>query len=245
MRLAAEQRLKYNHEDADTIQELISGEPLTKLRSRHESGEGIEGRVQQWHAITDPDLVGRREHTTSLSTADREGNMVCLTQSLGSIYGSGVVIPDTGICMNNFLNWTDLDPASPNRVSAGGRLAMCLAPSISTKDSKPVLSLGTPGSYGILQTQAQAMVQYVNYGLPLNEAIDAPRARLWDGNLVHIESRIKSDVVDELRRRGHSIDVVDAYTRVVGGIQAIQRDPDSGALTGSADLRRDGYAAAP
>ena len=77
---------------------------------------------------------------------------------------------------------------------------MCMAPSIATRDGAPVLALGTPGSYGILQTQAQALVQHVDFGLPLQEAIEAPRARLWDGPLVQVESRIAAGVIAELKR---------------------------------------------
>ena len=106
-------------------------------------------------------------HTTSFSIADSDGNVVCLTQSLGSVFGSGVVVPGTGLCLNNFLYWADVNPDSPNRVTPGGPLPMCMAPSIVTKDDAPVLALGTPGSYGILQTQPQALVQYLDFGLPL------------------------------------------------------------------------------
>jgi gamma-glutamyltranspeptidase/glutathione hydrolase len=245
VRLAGEQRICHNQAPIGTIIELLAGSSLEHLRRRHQSGEGRQGRVQQWHAITDPALVGKGEYTTSLSTADADGNMVCITQSLGSIYGSGVVVPNTGICLNNFLNWTDLDPRSRNFVGPGERMAMCLAPTISTRAGEPVLALGTPGSYGILHTQLQTMVQYLEFGLPLQQAIDAPRARLWDGNLAHVESRIDQAVIDALVACGHDVTTVEPFTRVVGGMQAIERNPVTGALTGAADSRRDGYAAAP
>jgi gamma-glutamyltranspeptidase / glutathione hydrolase len=70
-----------------------------------------------------------------------------------------------------------------------------MAPTLATRDGVPVLALGTPGSYGILQTQAQAYVQYVDFGLPLQDAIEAPRARLWDRTLVQVEGRIAPAVV--------------------------------------------------
>lgn len=245
IRLAAEARIQNNQGSADTIADLLSGNALQELRQRHRNGDGCTGRTQQWTPITDPELVGRREHTTSLSTADAQGNMVCITQSLGSIYGSGVVIPDTGICMNNFMNWSDLDPQSPNQARAGAPLSMCLAPSLATKDSQPVLALGTPGSYGILQSQVQVLVQHLDYNLPLNAAIDAPRARLWDGNLTYLEERFSAETIAQLRTGGHNIKLVDPYTRVVGGVQAVARNPQTGALLGAADARRDGYAAAP
>ena len=171
--------------------------------------------------------------------------MVCITQSLGSMYGSGVVIPGTGVCMNNFLNWTDLDPASPNHPRPGQPMAMCLAPSVSTRDGEAVLALGTPGSYGILHTQVQALAQFVDFDLPLQQAIEAPRARLWDGRRISVEARIAPEVTAELSARGHLVETVAPWTRKVGGMQGIERRPDTGALIGAADPRRDGYAAAP
>ena len=91
----------------------------------------------------------------------------------------------------------------------------------------------------------QALVQYLDFGLELQAAIEAPRARLWDGRLVHAESRIAFEVLATLRNIGHDVRAVDPWTLKVGGMQAIERDAGSGRLTGAADPRRDGYAAAP
>jgi gamma-glutamyltranspeptidase/glutathione hydrolase len=245
VRLAAEERIRRNRCTPAAAAALLDGAALEALRDRHRRGEGLEGRTQQHRPITDPALLGRREYTTSLSVADDAGNMVCITQSLGSIYGSGVVIPGTGVCMNNFLNWTDLDPDSPNHPHPGEPMAMCLAPAIATRDGEPVLALGTPGSYGILHTQVQALVQYLDFGLSLQRAVEAPRARLWDGRRIQVESRVAPQVIDRLRALGHGVEPTDPWTRKVGGMQAVERDPATGVLTGAADPRRDGYAAAP
>jgi len=118
-----------------------------------------------------------------------------------------------------------------------------MAPSISLRHGKPVLALGTPGSYGILQTQAQAMVQYLDYRLALQEAIEAPRARLWDGRLVEPEARVEATVLTALAERGHKIQPGGTWTMRVGGMQAIALDAASGLLTGACDPRRDGYVA--
>jgi gamma-glutamyltranspeptidase/glutathione hydrolase len=118
-----------------------------------------------------------------------------------------------------------------------------MAPSISTRDGVPELALGTPGSYGILQTQAQALVHYTDFTLPLQHAIEAPRMRLWDGNKVELENRIDATVVAGLRGMGHDASAFSTpWTMRVGGLQAIQRDAGTGLLTGAADPRRDGYA---
>ncbi len=193
----------------------------------------VVGPTEQW---TPPANGG---HTTSFSIADKHGNMVCVTQSLGSVFGSGVVVPGTGICLNNFLYWADVTPGSPNRVKQGDAMPICVAPSIVTENDKPVLALGTPGSYGILQTQAQAMVQYVDFGLPIQQAIEAPRARLTDGRAVLLESRVESAVRDELRRRGHDLSAGPEWTIKVGGMQAVA--VKDGTFTGGCDPRRDGY----
>jgi gamma-glutamyltranspeptidase/glutathione hydrolase len=167
-----------------------------------------------------------------------------VTQSLGSPFGSGVVVPGTGVCLNNFLYWAEVNPKSPNRTPPGAELPICMAPTLATRDGVPVLALGTPGSYGILQTQAQAYVQHVDFGLPLQDAIEAPRARLWDGTFVQVEGRVPAAVVAELQRRGHDAQSFVDWTMKVGGMQAVAVDPLTGVMTGAADPRRDGYAVA-
>jgi len=104
-----------------------------------------------------------------------------------------------------------------------------------------VMALGTPGSYGILQTQPQAFVQYVDFGLPIQQAIEAPRGRLTDGPDVLLESRLTADVQSELRKRGHNVTSGPDWTMKVGGMQGVAIDPATGIMTGGCDPRRDGY----
>jgi gamma-glutamyltranspeptidase / glutathione hydrolase len=205
------------------------------------NGKPLDGPTEQW--LTPQPVNLNKEHTTSMSIADREGNVVCITQSLGGAFGCGVVVPGTGICLNNFLYWGEVDVRGKNPLKPGQSLALPIAPSISTKDGKPVLSLGTPGSYGICQTQPQAVVQYKDFGLGLQDAIEAPRARLWDGQKVQAENRLAATTVEALRARGHDIEMVEPFTMIVGGMQAVAIDPQTGAMTGAADPRRDSYAA--
>jgi len=120
-------------------------------------------------------------------------------------------------------------------------MPVCVAPSIVTQDDRPVLALGTPGSYGILQTQPQAFVQYVDFGLPLQQAIEAPRGRLTDGRDVLLEARLAPDVQAELRKRGHNVTTGPDWTMKVGGMQGVAVDRETGVLTGGCDPRRDSY----
>jgi gamma-glutamyltranspeptidase/glutathione hydrolase len=240
VRLAAGQRIAHNYPTPEKLAEILSDKAVAVLRSRLADGKPITGPTEQWTPTPGEDPG----HTTSFSIGDREGNLICVTQSLGAPFGSGVVVPGTGLCLNNFLYWTDVQKQSPNLTKPGAALPICMAPSISLADGEPVLALGTPGSYGILQTQAQAMVQHIAYGEPLQDAIEAPRARLWDGRHVQIENRIGEEVIAALRSRGHDAERLSVgWTMKVGGMQAVRRDPASGALTGAADPRRDGYVA--
>ena len=242
IRLAAGERIANNFPTPTTLAHLLSDARVEELRARVRDGQPIEGPTEQWLAL--PSAAPRKEHhTTSFSIADRDGNVICITQSLGSPFGSGVVVPGTGLLLNNFLYWADINPASPNRTKPGCALPICMAPSLSLRHDQPVLALGTPGSYGILQTQVQALVQYLDFGLPLQQAIEEPRARLWDGRTVEPESRFDPAVLDALGRRGHAIQPGGAWTMRVGGIQAVAIDPATGLMTGACDPRRDGYVA--
>ena len=242
IRVAAGIRILNNNRSPKDILELMTENSVEPLREKVLNPSPIIGLTEQYEPNLDPSLAEARSHTTSISVADRQGNMVCLTQSLGSPWGSSLVIPGTGVCMNNFMNWGDLYPESPNYLLGGKRWAMCLSPSISMRGDHPVLALGTPGSYGIMQTQTQALVHHVDFGLNLREAIEAPRARLFDGQRVVLEDRINSDVIDGLRLKGHEIETPGPFTMQCGGMQAVGRDPLNGALTGAADPRRDGIA---
>src|SRR5262249_60430061 len=130
--------------------------PGARLGAGGRAGTPIDGQAEQ-SAVAQPVALAE-QHTTSFSIADRDGNAVCVTQSLGSPFGCGVVIPEHGICLNNFLYWGEAAAGTPNQLSPGAPLALPLAPSIATRDGEPVLVLGTPGSYGICQTQTQLMV---------------------------------------------------------------------------------------
>ena len=241
VRLAAMRRIAQDSPSAEDLDVILSDESVAKLRARVADGTPIAGQVEQW---ADPIGKPPEQHTTSLSVADRAGNLVCITQSLGAKFGCGVVVPGTGVCLNNALYWGEHDPRATNALLPGRMLTSPMAPSVATRGRDvPVLALGTPGSYGICQTQPQALVQYVDFGLSLQDAIDAPRARLWDASRVTAESRIAPDVLEALRARGHEIEAPQAWTMQVGGMQAVAINPATRILTGAADPRRDGYVA--
>ena len=236
IRLAAGDRIAHNFADMKKVADLLGEARVAALRSRVRDGAPITGPTEQWTPAPKAE-----HHTTSMSVGDADGNLVCLTNSIGSPYGSGVIVPGTGLTLNNFLFWADVQQGSPNRTRPGAALPMCMAPTISTREGQAVLALGTPGSYGILQTQVQALVQYVDFGHGLQDAIEQPRTRLWDGRAIEPETRLPRFVLDELRRRGHEIIEGAPWTMKVGGMHGVARDPATGMLTGGCDPRRDGY----
>ncbi len=157
IRLAAGTRIAHNNPSAERLAALMSDAAVQGQRKRVRDGRPIDGPTEQF-------VGSMHQHTTSFSVADGEGNVVCITQSLGAKFGCGVVVPGYGVCLNNFLYWGEVDPRGPNALRPGGPLALPMAPSIATRNGRPVLALGTPGSYGICQTQPQALIQHVDFG---------------------------------------------------------------------------------
>jgi gamma-glutamyltranspeptidase/glutathione hydrolase len=185
-----------------------------------------------------------REHTTHFAVADGDGTVVTVTQTLGSPFGSGVMVPGTGMLLNNLLMWADLEPGSPAALRAGAPMQTRMAPTQVFHDGAFLLSIGTPGSYGILQTTPQMLLNVLEFGMTVQEAIEAPRVRAYRDRLVDAEGRVSEGVREGLAARGHQINVIEDWSWIVGGGQGIRRDPESGALQGGADPRRDGYALA-
>ena len=180
--------------------------------------------------------------TTHFAAADSEGNVVSITQSLGGYFGSGVAIGDTGIFLNNMCFWFDLEPDSPNVIAPGKKVDFVLSPTHTFKEGKFFLSMGTPGSWGIMQTTPQMLVNVLDYGMNVQQAIESPRFRYYAERNVDMEERFPLHVRLEMERRGHKVAIVEEFSRNVGGGHAIQVNQEHGTFEGGADPRRDGYA---
>jgi gamma-glutamyltranspeptidase/glutathione hydrolase len=182
------------------------------------------------------------ECTTHFDVVDSEGNAVAVTQSLGDGFGSGVMAGDTGIMLNDFCYWFDIDPASPNVIAPRKKIEMCMAPAMVFREGNLFLLIGTPGSFGILETTPQMISNVLDHGFSIQAAIEAPRFRTGQGPVLDLEARIPESTRQELTRLGHTVQLRDEWSHYFGGGQGIMIDPDSGALMGGADPRRDGYA---
>jgi gamma-glutamyltranspeptidase/glutathione hydrolase len=182
--------------------------------------------------------------TTHFSVADTDGNVVAVTQTNGSIFGSGMMVPETGVLLNNAAYWFETDPAyrGPNAIEAGKRFEMPLAPVHVLRDGLPILSIGTPGSYGILHTTTQMILNTLEFGADVQEAIEAPRFKPVAGRTLAIEDRIPPAVRAELEAMGHQLQPMGDWCFELGGGHGVALDPETGALFGGADPRRDGGA---
>jgi gamma-glutamyltranspeptidase/glutathione hydrolase len=187
--------------------------------------------------------------TTHLAAMDSSGLAVNVTQSLGNGFGSGIVVPGTGVCLNNALHWTSTEPGHPNVVEAGKRHEWPVAPVQLFRGGKLWGTVGTPGSYGILVTTVQVLANLIDFGLNVQDAIGAPRFRWLDeaidplpADRLRVESRVPEATRRALAARGYGLELMGAFSMRVGGVQAILRDQVTGWLMGGADPRRNGYA---
>ncbi|CAN5731425.1 gamma-glutamyltransferase [soil metagenome] len=177
--------------------------------------------------------------TTSLVTADADGNIVAYIHSLYA--GSGVVVPGTGIMMNNRALGFSLDPASPNVIAPGKRPVHTLNQALVRKGDD-VYAICTPGANLQVQHNLQVICNLIDFDLKLQAAVDAPRwsmgdqMRIGDGQLM-IEDRFGADVIDDLSRRGHNMVTAPAW-QVGGGIQAARINRRNGILWAARDPRR-------
>jgi gamma-glutamyltranspeptidase/glutathione hydrolase len=211
-------------------------------RAAYVSGEHYTNKVAPESLITGNPLEFDGGMTTHFATADSDGNVVSVTQTLGGAFGSGVAVGDTGIFLNNMAYWFDLAEGSPNRIGPGRQVDFVVAPTHTFKNGKFHISLGTPGSWGILQTTPQFVMNFLDFGMNVQEAIEAPRLRVFTGKHVQMEERFPAHVRRALEGLGHEVDVVEPWSMSVGGAQGIQVDAEAGVFQGGADPRRDGVA---
>ena len=188
--------------------------------------------------------------TTSLSTADRWGNAVAFTQSLVSVYGSGVIAGDTGIFLNNGHTFGFvLEEGHVNYLEGGQRAKGVMTPCVVMKDGQLVAAVGAAGGYTIPQTVGQTITKLIVGGMDMQLAIASPRMAINRGggrtpipedSVTYLDAGFPPSVYEELADRGHYL----AEPGNLGGVQGVYRDAETGALAGGSDPRRDGHAIA-
>jgi gamma-glutamyltranspeptidase/glutathione hydrolase len=180
--------------------------------------------------------------TTSLCVVDARGNGVSLIQSVFHSYGSGIVVPGTGVLLNNRMTGFSLDTHSPNVLKPGKKPMHTLNAWMLLRDGNLWAVGGTPGGDVQVQTNAQTIVQMIDHGRNPQEAIESPKWHVPpDGPELVVEDRLALETCYELRRHGHALAVNGPWSGACVS-QIIQLDPETGALLGGSDPRGDGVA---
>jgi gamma-glutamyltranspeptidase/glutathione hydrolase len=210
--------------------------PVERLTSKDYAGERRRAidpkRAQRWGAG-----VQQLEsaYTTHMTAADAFGNVVATTQTINNLFGAKFLIPGLGTVPNNYMNLYDPRPGHALSLAPGKRVTTSMSPVMALRNGKLVYALGLPGGKRIFPSALQALINLIDHGMSLQEAVEAPR--VWtEGNALEVERAIPDGVRTKLASMGH--DVL-AVPTVAGGMNAIQFHED-GMLTGAACWRADG-----
>ncbi|XYJ09797.1 gamma-glutamyltransferase [Telluria sp. B2] len=180
-------------------------------------------------------------HTTHLTVSDKDGNVVSYTFTIESWGGSGIVVPGYGFLLNNEMTDFDFSGPRPNVPEAGKRPRSSMAPTIVLKDGKPAFTIGSPGGSTIITTVLQTIVNHVDFGMPMNEAIDAPRLSERNGASTSVEPGFAGSAqAKALQAFGHKWE---EPAEEIGAANAIVFNPD-GTVTAVSEGRRHGVGTA-
>jgi gamma-glutamyltranspeptidase/glutathione hydrolase len=252
--LAKHELTKYGHNTAEYLSVQVKAKEdawaagqrwlADPLRyQRDELAQYLDGFPGNIEKLRSPGSL--RDHgtsTTYIATADKFGNWASLIQSVHQSFGCGVVVDGTGIVLNNRMSGFNLIPNHPNELAPAKLPAHTLSPALILQDGKPVIVIGTPGGLGQTQFLTQTICNVVDFGMNLQEAIEAPRWQSESTGYVELESRISQDVSRRLISQGYEVNTCSSWEFAFGGVQAIGLHQNGKVLMAGADPRRDGYA---
>ena len=209
-------------------------ELVTAMESaqRARTPEFLEGLARP--GFLDEFMGSQLGSTTHISVLDGEGRACAVTCTNGE--GSGVVVPGTGIHLNNMMGEEDLSPLGFFTHPPGRRLPSMMAPTVVERDGEVLLALGSAGSNRIRSAILQVILGVIDRGLDLVAAVEAPRVH-WESGTVYAEP---GAAADELAAAGWELARFDELNVFFGGAQAVRRDPATGELVGAGDPRRGG-----
>jgi gamma-glutamyltranspeptidase/glutathione hydrolase len=177
--------------------------------------------------------------TTHISVLDADGNCASVTCSNGT--GSGVLVPGTGVHVNNMLGEEDLNPLGFHRNPAGERITSMMSPTIVLREGSVVAGLGSAGSNRIRSAVLQTIIRLLDDGMDAQEAIDAGRIH-YEAGTVQAEPGVDEQGLGRVEAAGIPVARWNRQNLFFGGVQAVARDPSSGEMSGGGDPRRGGVA---
>lgn len=210
--------------------------PVARLISRDYASE-LRARISttvagNWRAARVP---LESADTTHVTVADAEGNVVASTQTLNGAFGACMMVPGTGMIANNYMYNFDPHPGGALSIAPGKRVFTSMAPMMLLKEGRLEAALGLPGGLRIFPSAMQTIINLVDHGMSLQEAVEAPRL-FSEGDALEVEAGYTPDLDVALSAMGHQVKRV---PRIAGGMNAIAFDSD-GMMTGSACWRADG-----
>lgn len=234
--------------DPDSFDVPVAG--LTSKAYAAELRAGIDPARATPSSEVKPGTPARFEsdQTTHYSVIDSAGTSVSTTTTLNGAYGNGQVVPGAGFLLNNEMDDFSAKPGTPNMfgliggaanaIAPGKRMLSSMTPTIVTRDGRPFLILGSPGGSRIITTVLQVIMNVIDHGMDVQEAVDAPRFHhQWLPDEIRIERQgFPLDVRHALERLGHTI----AVRADMGDVHAIWIDPQTGLRYGASDPRMDG-----
>lgn len=243
-------QIAYHDRDHHLADPRFAAVPMEMLISRQYADARRSlmdpARALPWDRI--PSYGSLKGDTVFIAAVDRDGNAAALINSLYGVFGSCVVAGNTGVVLQNRSAYFSLDPAHPNCVAPGKTPLHTLIASLAFREQKLWAVVGCMGADGQPQIHAQTYVSMIDYGLDIQEAVEAPRwlsgrfALGEDRDTLHIESRFPAATIDELERRGHKLDRWGPFNELAGHAHGITIDPESGMRLGGSDPRSDGAA---
>lgn len=175
--------------------------------------------------------------TSHLSTVDKHGNMVALTFTLLDRFGSGVLLPSTGILMNNAVSYFDPRPGYPTSMVGGKRInASNMCPIVATRDGESLFAVGASGANYIVPCTTVIAALMLDYGFTIEQAINAARIDVDGNGVVAVDPRLGNDVISELKRHSTvTVEPLQVFPKRYACPSGVSRDPGSGMLYGVSD----------
>jgi gamma-glutamyltranspeptidase/glutathione hydrolase len=218
------------------IEAMLSKEYAT--RRRDQIGKTAMEEISYGQPVPNSDTV-------YLTVVDGQGNACSFINSLYQGFGSGLVVPETGIALQNRGALFSLDPSHPNYLEGGKRPYHTIIPAMATRNDELWLSFGVMSGFQQPQGHLQVISNMVDFGMNPQKALDALRFSIDVKNTgtVRVENDLDPKIVAELRRRGHEVSIIEGYSQAMfGGGQVISRDPETGMLMAGSEPRKDGSA---
>ncbi|MBU1155936.1 MAG: gamma-glutamyltransferase [Proteobacteria bacterium] len=239
--LAEAIKIAFGDRDRYITDQIFAPVPVERLLSK-DYGAACRQMIHPGQALSPGAAPPLNGDTVYLAVGDAQGNAASFISSIFTAFGSGLVVPGTGVLLHCRGRSFSLDPTHANRLEGGKRPMHTIIPGMLMKDGLMEAAFGVMGGDMQPQGHAQFLVNLLDFGLDLQAAMDAPRLRYMGGMSMYLEDGISQDSADTMAAWGHSVDQGPYPVNEVGGGQVVWRDQEQGMWLGASDRRKDGCA---